>query len=275
LAVLILTVYALNPSAAVAGNAWSRFTEPAGGTPAAIGNYTAGCLAGAVMLPAEGEGYQVMRLSRQRYFGHPLLADFIRDLSRQVAETRKLSLLIGDLGQARGGPTPSGHRSHQTGLDVDIWFEQQPLGSRLSPEEREQRSPPGMVNADGMAVNPRRWNAAQTEILRLASRFDTVERIFVNAAIKKNLCQTQRDRSWLRKIRPWWGHDEHFHVRLHCPPTSPRCLNQQPLPAGDGCDAGLEWWFGAEARQAAKPAPRKEPVLPLACEALLNETPRL
>jgi penicillin-insensitive murein endopeptidase len=260
---------------AEAGNVWSRFTEPSSEKPAAIGSYTAGCLAGAAELPLDGEGYQVMRLSRQRYYGHPLLVDFIRALSRQALESRHAGLLIGDLGQARGGPTPSGHRSHQTGLDVDIWFDLTPPGERLSRRERERRSASSMVSADGMAVNRARWNAGQSQILRLASDSDAVERIFVNAAIKKNLCATQRDRSWLRKIRPWWGHEEHFHVRLHCPPDSPECQPQEPVPAGDGCDAGLDWWFSAEARQPAKPSPRIEPILPPACETVANATPRL
>ncbi|MGR8935233.1 MAG: penicillin-insensitive murein endopeptidase [Gammaproteobacteria bacterium] len=273
--VLIYALFALHPLPAAA-NAWSRVTEPLAGEADAIGGYTAGCLAGAVMLPVDGEGYQVMRLSRQRYFGHPLLVDFIRDLSRQVARQQHLELQIGDLGQARGGPTPFGHRSHQTGLDVDIWFEQQPLGANFSRQEREQRQAPSMVSEGGMTVNPRRWNAAQADILRLASSFAGVERIFVNAAIKKHLCRTQSDKTWLRKIRPWWGHDDHFHVRLHCPPGSTQCLNQEPVAPGDGCDAGLEWWFSAEARQPAKkPKPRIEPKLPAACEALLHETPRL
>lgn len=272
--VLLFIFHALHPQSAT-GNAWSHLTEPAGEIAHAIGSYTAGCLAGAVMLPADGEGYQVMRLSRQRYFGHPALVDFIRDLSRQVAQTQHLELLIGDLGQARGGPTPSGHRSHQTGLDVDIWFEQQPIGRSLSRDEREQRSAPSMVNGDGRTIDPRRWNAAQAEILRLASGLTGVERIFVNAAIKKHLCQTQRNKAWLRKIRPWWGHEEHFHVRLHCPPGSTQCLNQEPVAPGDGCDAGLDWWFSAEARRQTKPGPRVEPELPKACEALLRETPRL
>lgn len=259
-------------SAPATGNSWSNVPGPAGTTAQAIGTYTAGCLAGAEMLPSDGEGYQVMRLSRQRYFGHPVLIDFIRNLSQQIAERHHLNLLIGDLGQARGGPTPSGHRSHQTGLDVDIWFEQEPLDHTLSLLEREKRGALSMVNEDGMSVSRRRWNSIQAEILRLASQSSAVQRIFVNAAIKKNLCETQRDRSWLRKIRPWWGHDEHFHVRLFCPPANPQCVDQEPVATGDGCDAGLDWWFSAEARQAVKPGPRKEPVLPPACEALLHET---
>lgn len=269
--VVTLTLQLLFLNSATA-NPWSRLTAPTGGTPVSIGSYTAGCLAGAVQLPADGKGFQVMRLSRQRYFGHPMLIDFIIGLAEHVAESQQRSLLIGDLGQARGGPTPSGHRSHQTGLDVDIWFDQERLDRRLNHDDRERRLANSMVDRSGMRVN-HLWNGAYTEVLQLASKSPAVERIFVNAAIKKELCRTQRNRTWLHKIRPWWGHEEHFHVRLHCPPGNRQCLNQEPVPKGDGCDAGLDWWFSAEARQPVKPGPRIEPVLPLACEALLHEAP--
>ena len=50
-------------------------------------------------------------------------------------------------------------------------------------------------------------------------------------------------------MRPWWGHDDHFHVRLACPADSPECTPQAPLPPGDGCDA-LAWWFDPKAQEA-------------------------
>ena len=69
-------------------------------------------------------------------------------------------------------------------------------------------------------------------------------RIFVNAAIKKAMCrEAGSDRDWLAKVRPWWGHAEHFHVRIACPPDSPECKPQPPVPAGDGCGHELDYWF--------------------------------
>ena len=43
----------------------------------AIGSYARGCLAGAVALPINGPDWQVMRLSRNRNWGHPRLVDFL------------------------------------------------------------------------------------------------------------------------------------------------------------------------------------------------------
>ena len=102
---------------------WSKISLPTYSVSAqSIGTYNAGCISGAVSVPINGTGYQVMRLSRNRAYGHPDLKHFIESLGQTAAKQQLGSLLIGDLGQPRGGPTLSGHRSHQTGLDVDIWF---------------------------------------------------------------------------------------------------------------------------------------------------------
>ena len=63
-------------------------------------------------------------------------------------------------------------------------------------------------------------------------------------AIKKALCRENgSDRSWMSKVRAYWGHDYHFHVRLYCPPDSPECKPQDPVAAGDGCGKELDYWF--------------------------------
>ena len=49
------------------------------------------------------------------------------------------------------------------------------------------------------------------------------------------------NRDWLRKIRPWYGHHYHFHVRLKCPNDAGECVNQHPPPLGDGCDEAEKW----------------------------------
>jgi murein endopeptidase len=51
----------------------------------AIGSYARGCLAGGVALPINGPDWQVMRLSRNRNWGHPRLLDF---LERFAADAR-------------------------------------------------------------------------------------------------------------------------------------------------------------------------------------------
>jgi penicillin-insensitive murein endopeptidase len=271
---LFLVALSCHDSVQAGTNPWARVAAPAvlGSAAESIGSYTAGCLSGAVQLPPNGAGYQVMRLSRHRYYGHPDLKDFIETLGKNVADRHLGVLLIGDMGQPRGGPTPSGHRSHQNGLDVDIWFllSKQAEIRTLADNEREQWSAPSVLRDHSDLIDSRQWSKANEQILRIAAEMPTVERIFVNAGIKRELCRTHAGQTWLRKIRPWWRHDDHFHVRLKCPKDSRYCESQESLPAGDGCDASLAWWFSAEAKAPAKKQPPpKAPVLPARCDQVL------
>ncbi|MDS4043039.1 MAG: penicillin-insensitive murein endopeptidase [Candidatus Competibacter sp.] len=258
-----------------AGNGWSAIAYPLSGSPQVIGSHTAGCIAGAAALPLVGDGYQVMRASRNRYYGHPLLVAFVERLGRQAA-ARGGRLLIGDLGQPRGGPMPNGHRSHQSGLDVDVWFLQQPRERLLSRPETEEIDMPSMVRAAEGTLNPTRWSPRYRDMLKLAALSPEVDRVFVNAIIKQALCYSETDRSWLGKVRPWWGHDAHFHVRLACPPDSGQCKPQKPIPPGDGCDADLANWVRDIQQAALSPKPHRKPeppsadALPVACNAVLN-----
>ena len=257
-----------------AGNDWSRVASPLVGPPQVIGSYAAGCIAGAVPLPLVGDGYQVMRPSRNRYYGHPRLIRWVERLGQQTA-ARGGRLLIGDLGQPRGGPMPNGHRSHQSGLDVDVWFLQQPAGRTLTRAETEQIEMPSMIRATEGTLLPSRWLPGYREALQQAALAPEVERIFVNAIIKQALCDSETDRRWLEKVRPWWGHDAHFHVRLACPPDSGQCKPQKPLPPGDGCDADLRNWVRDIVQAARSPKPYRKPEppsaerLPVACDAVL------
>lgn len=256
---------------------WAKRTTPtADAVSQSIGTYTNGCISGAVSLPLSGAGYQVMRLSRNRFYGHATLIQFIQQLGQVAADQQLGTLLVGDLGQARGGPTPSGHRSHQTGLDVDIWFllSKQLDNRLLSANERETWSAPSVVDANSDTVDYRQWTQAHEKMLEAAARHPDVDRIFVNPSIKQELCthKTAASAVWLRKIRPWWKHDDHFHVRLKCPTGNPNCQGQPALPDTDGCDASLAWWFSKEAKTPSKPGkPTAPPPLPALCEQVLNQ----
>lgn len=256
---------------------WWQVATPTPPPAHAVGSYARGCLAGAVALPLTGAGYQVMRPSRGRRYGHPRLIGFIEALAAAMRAKGRSGLLIGDLAQPRGGPMPTGHRSHQLGLDVDIWF--RPAPNRvLTDADRESLPAVSVVAENGARVDPRRWGAADIDLLRTAAGFPEVARIFVNPAIKRALCETaKKDRSWLAKIRPWWGHTYHFHVRLRCPPGEPACADQPPPPAGDGCGRDLGWWFSDEAAAALKESRRRPPArqlslddLPPACRRVLS-----
>ncbi len=205
------------------------------------GGYANGCLAGGAELAETGPTWQAMRLSRNRNWGHPETISFIQDLSAKAAQLPGWKgLYIGDISQPRGGPMLSGHRSHQLGLDVDIWM-LPPNRLDLSVAERENLSSISLRRAKGAYVN-NFWTKEHQEVMKAAASDPRVARIFVFPGAKVQMCKDAKgDRSWLRKIRPWWGHHYHFHVRLSCPKGTKGCQNQKPIPAGDGCDAAESW----------------------------------
>jgi len=246
---------------------FARKTQPLAGAPRSIGFYATGCLAGGVALPIDGPTWQVMRLSRDRNWGHPKLIAFVERLASNAKKVGWNGLLVGDMSQPRGGPMRTGHASHQVGLDADIWFTPMPDHVQ-SREEREFTSAVQMVAEDRLDVDPKVWTHTRTELLRTAAQDPEVERIFVNAAIKKAVCrEAGADRSWLSKLRPWWGHDYHFHVRLLCPADSPQCKPQPPPEPGDGCGHELDFWF-KDSVLHPKPAVPPKPKPPLTLAAL-------
>ncbi|MGA8155454.1 MAG: penicillin-insensitive murein endopeptidase [Rhodoplanes sp.] len=257
---------------------FGRKTEPAAMQPRTIGFYSHGCLAGGVALPVNGPAWQVMRLSRNRNWGHPALIALLEKLATKArAEVGWPGLLVGDISQPRGGPMLAGHASHQVGLDADIWLTPMP-DHELTRKEREEMSATVVVAADRRDVDPAVWTPAHAGLIKLAAQMPEVQRIFVNAAIKKALCRDKgSNRTWLRKVRPYWGHDYHFHIRIRCPSDSPSCTAQAPVPAGDGCGKKLAWWFRESVlhpRPSKAPVKRRPPrtmaALPPACRTVLK-----
>ena len=257
--------------------------------PAPIGSYARGCAAGLVALPETGPTWQAMRLSRNRNWGHPEMIRFIQDLSVEATRHGWRGLYVGDISQPRGGPMTSGHSSHQIGLDADIWM----LPAKrlnLSRAEREKISSAIVRTADQRGVT-KAWTASHHAIMRAAALDPRVDRIFVAAAVKIEMCKTatRADTKWLQKIRPIYGHDAHFHVRLKCPSGSGACETQTPTVAelskgGNGCDETLMWWVTdylnppkADPKKKKEPKPRERGPrdftmadLPRQCAAVLN-----
>ncbi|HMS93994.1 MAG TPA: penicillin-insensitive murein endopeptidase [Tabrizicola sp.] len=221
---------------------------PSSQDPMPIGSYAKGCGAGMVELPETGDTWQAMRLSRHRNFGQPEMIQFLKDLSvtaRDIGFGK--GLYIGDISQPRGGPMTSGHASHQIGLDADIWM-LPPRSLSLTAAEREEISSIPVRSADQKSVTEY-WTSVHRELLKQAALDPRVDRIFVAAAVKIEMCKTakRKDKKWLQKIRPIAGHDTHFHVRLKCPKGARLCETQTPTVAelsnnGDGCDETLTWW---------------------------------
>jgi len=242
---------------------FGRKSVPAQLKPEALGFYAKGCLAGAQALPITGPTWQVMRLSRNRNWGHPSLIQYIEHLSQKGAKVGWRGLLVGDMAQPRGGPMLTGHASHQIGLDADIWLRPMP-DHELTGQEREEMSATMVVADSRKDVDPKVWTPAHFNIIKAAASDPLVERVFVNAAIKKKLCEgAGTDRAWLQKVRPYWEHDYHFHVRIKCPDDSLECKHQDPVPAGDGCGKELDWWFTDAVLHPKPPAQPEKPRPPI------------
>ena len=244
--------------------------------PESIGFYSKGCLAGGIALPIDGTYWQAMRLSRHRNWGNPALIAFLELFAEKAATVSGWpGILVGDMSQPRGGPMLTGHASHQIGLDADIWLLPMP-SKAYTLAERESVSSMNVVRADRLDVDPKIWTAQHLAVIREAALDPRVQRVFVNAAIKRAICRSEAGQDWMRKVRPIQGHDYHFHVRLFCPEGN-ACTAQEVTPESDGCDKSLDWWFSDEVLHPKPviPAPAPKPPLtmanlPVQCRAVLD-----
>ncbi|KQV84306.1 penicillin-insensitive murein endopeptidase [Rhizobium sp. Root1220] len=269
------------PSPGSAKALFGSVALPTQGGAQPFGFYAKGCMTGAVALPTDGETWQAMRLSRNRRWGNPAMIALLERLSADAAQYDGWpGLLVGDIAQPRGGPMFNGHASHQIGLDADVWLTPMP-SNHMSAQEREALPFTTMLQKGAfLTINPDVWSQSHARLLMRAASYPQVERIFVNPAIKKKMCDTWTgDRTNLGKLRPEYGHDSHFHIRMKCPPGAAACKSQAPVAAGDGCDKSLAWWFTKAPWAPPKPPkPGTPPVkprevmvsdLPNACAAVL------
>ncbi|MCG9728380.1 penicillin-insensitive murein endopeptidase [Shewanella sp. Isolate13] len=266
----------LASSAAIA-NLWEAADTPYASQASAIGSYANGCLKGAEALPLNGNGYQVIRPQRQRYYGHPELIEFIEQYSSSLNRLGADDILIADMSMPRGGNFTQGHSSHQTGLDVDVWFQR--ASKPLTTAELAQPLAIDPVDKKQFTLDTQLWSTLQTQMVKLAAEDSRVARIFVSPVIKQHLCDLELDNDgWLKKVRPWWGHTYHMHVRLRCPEGSEFCREQAKIPAGNGCNE-LGWWKRQLTqtqlaqvkanKPASKPKKKKAKVKPEQCARML------
>jgi len=238
-------------------------TAPSKQTAQPFGSYAKGCLAGGERLAETGPTWQAMRLSRNRNYGHPAMIAYLKDISAQVAQQPGWAgLYIGDIAQPRGGPMTSGHASHQLGLDADIWL-LAPKRLNLSRAERESLSSISVRSKNHRAINAN-WTRQHMNVLKTAASDPRVDRIFITAPAKVWMCENAKgNRKWLQKIRPYYGHNYHFHVRLKCPKGATGCVTQKPTVSqlskgGDGCDKTLYSWVKPPSK--VKPKKKKKVV---------------
>lgn len=217
--------------------------NPTPGDSESLGGYSLGCLRGGKTFKGNENGIVISQSRRGRFWGHSQLIDLLTELGEFSYQRHKKFLILGDLSLSRGGPTFGGHSSHQNGLDVDIWFEvlsKKPHWDWIETQEMKTVLTKTGFNKD--------FGKVQISILDYLSQDERVARIFVHPKIKKFLCENKKIKSdGLRKIRPWYGHDDHLHLRLKCSPKDKECVDQKEPEEGDGCDQ-LDWWFSEEAK---------------------------
>ena len=247
---------------------------PAPGPARIVGGPGVGCIAGAVELPSDGPGWQTVRQSRSHFWGHRSTIAALRLLAEKARQSGIPDLYMNDISMPRGGPMVGVHASHMVGLDADVWLDVTPKPALL-PAQRDGLEVPSLVTPDGRGVEPALWSPLHATLIRLATQLPGVDRILVNAAIKRQLCETVTgDRTWLRLVRPFYGHSAHMHIHFRCPPGQPECKDMaHQVPPGDGCDASLQWWFDRldqPARPVSPPSrPPRPPPLPAACRPIM------
>ncbi len=252
---------------------WAKVQDPYPGPARVIGFYSAGCLAGAEKQPLDGPGISLMRTSRRRFFAHPEMKNYLQKLAHNLRHQGLPLLLVGDISPPRGGPMVSGHNSHQGGLDADLWLR---MSSRR-PTNAQKESWAATKFVQDRKTLLSNWSATQARMVTAAADFDNINRIFMAPAIKKYFCDHYPKAPWQYKLRAWWGHEEHIHVRLQCPADSPQCVAQTPAldPANSGCGEDLEWWYSKEAddewqKIISTPGEREFPALPPECELMIE-----
>ncbi|MFO6466154.1 penicillin-insensitive murein endopeptidase [Jannaschia sp. KMU-145] len=278
---LISLLLALPAQAQLAKEQFGAQSRPSAQSPEPFGSYARGCAAGLVQLPETGDSWQAMRLSRNRNWGHPELIDLVQEVGRHMNRIGWGGIYVGDLSQPRGGPMLTGHRSHQIGLDADIWL-YPATDMTLSRRQRENISAVSMRRAEGAYVNSN-WSRGQHELVKKAAQDRRTARIFIFPGAKVQMCEDETgNRDWLRKVRPWYGHHYHMHVRIACPRGARGCVDQDPPPRGDGCAEAREWQANIlnpppPDPNAPAPTPRRElrlADLPQQCASVLSAPSR-
>lgn len=240
------------------------------------GDYNRGCLTESAALPEYGIGYQSTRRSRQMFYAHPETIKAIETLGAKVFTEGLGTVLIGNLSKKNGGPLFEHSISHQNGLDFDVSYfvSKEPLSDVMS-QNYEFKS---LLGYEKNKLNQKLWDEKIAELLKVTAELPQVERILVDPLIKKQLCETEKQEEWFSKIRPWFKHDNHFHVRLKCPQDSPDCVPQAPPSRDFGCEGPeFEWWFSEEAHlmrlgKLKKPsADKKATPYPEVCQSILPD----
>lgn len=253
------------------------FTPYTGSKARIYGSYNLGCIDGAVSLSDENQTFQFQRWSQDRHYAHPILANYIFDLAKRAEKAGLPPLMFGDMSLPYGGAMGpnSSHASHETGLDLDIPFD----FALPRKSQYDLQHPKDVYIVKGQKIL-KNFTPAVVSLIRLAATDPRVDRIFVAPMIKKRMCQLYEGKeptgsdSFLQKLRPWFGHQAHMHVRLKCPSDSPECITQKPIAAGTGCGYEVDSWFlppPKSTQTTTVKKKKKKPEIPQKCQLLFKK----
>lgn len=216
----------------------------------AIGTHNDGRLAEAAKLPENGPGF-LARRRVDRAFGTNLMIDMLREAAGQVerAVPNKSPILISNISKSIGGRLCNGkscHKSHQTGLDVDVAFPSNSrpvhtLWSICGSESGRCNGKPISKEFDAQ----RFWLFAKQFA---CAQDNPLIAMFVDTDIKKYMCRWARDVAkeniddpsscafkTLKAMKYEPGHHNHFHMRLRCPGNRDCRDATVSLGRGTGC----------------------------------------
>ncbi|WP_411354642.1 penicillin-insensitive murein endopeptidase [Vibrio parahaemolyticus] len=118
-----------------------------------------------------------------------------------------------------------------------------------------------VVDLQDYSILNHRWDKRHFELIRYAAKSDEVARILCFTLLSRSNCvlrKGEKNRSWLRKVRPWWGPSLSFSCALIMPWTQAlNCVDQAPPPSGDGCGSEVKRVGSQKQYVPAKPQPAK------------------
>lgn len=173
-------------------------------------------------------------------YGTAELVAMLEHAADVVAERHPNSVLaLGDLSK-RGGGHLGSHRSHRSGRDADVGFyfvdeQGQPYPARFFVRfDRQGRGTTGWSHASVRFDVERNWTLLESMI-----RYEgaTLQYVFVTPALQELLLGEARRRNVDPAIieraadlmsHYAGGHDNHFHVRIHCPVNDGECIDNEP-----------------------------------------------
>lgn len=241
-----------------------RSHEPPADT-ISCGHAADGALIGGVALPAEGDGYAIVGpwRHRGRRFAAPELVDLVRRVAARVAREHPGSVLaVGDLSR-RGGGKVRGHRSHQSGRDVDLIYYAVGADGRPFAQDgymggyrEDMWALSARAPRPASRIRPRHFDLVRNWALVRALVADEaglvtkivvsprVERWLIEHAVRSGEKPALIARAAALMNRPLYvrGHNDHMHVQIGCPAddaAAGTCVDGPPWRSGwrrhDGC----------------------------------------